>query len=130
MSRRGRALIRVAAVFAVAALLGAVGPAVAGSRSGGGPYWNRPRSPSRPPSAPIAGASVTPRGAPATYAIVVVVGTERPPTPAASVAIRGPDGAVRTYQLEEGANVIRPQQITIRAGEAVTLRFLSSAPAR
>jgi hypothetical protein len=67
---------------------------------------------------------------PATYSIVVVVGTERPPTPAASVAIRGPDGAVRSYELEEGANVILPRQITIRAGEAVTLRLLPSAPAR
>jgi hypothetical protein len=130
MSWRDRALIRAATAFAGAALLAAGGPAAADSRTGGGPNWNVPQSQSRPASAPTAGAAAIPRRAPAAYSIVVVVRTERPQTSAASVAIRGPDGTVRTYQLEEGASVIQPPQITIRAGEAVTLRFLPPAPAR
>jgi hypothetical protein len=130
MSWRNRALIRTATVFAGAALLAAAGPAAADSRTGGGPNWNMPQAQSLHPSAPTAGTAATPGRTPAAYSIVVIVRTERPQTPAASVAIRGPDGAVRTYQLEEGASVIRPPQITIRAGEAVTLRFLPPAPAR
>jgi hypothetical protein len=123
------AVIRAATLFAGAALLAAGGPALADSRSGGGPNWNQPRPPSRPPSTPTAGAAATPRP-PASYAIVVVVGAERPQAPAPAVAIRGPNGAVRSYRLEDGASVILPRQITIRAGEAVTIRFLPSAPAR
>jgi hypothetical protein len=130
MSWRDRALIGAAIVLAGVALLGVAGPAAADSRTGGGPNWNLAQSQGQPSSALTAGAFVTPRRVAATYSIVVVVGTERPRAPAPSVVIRGPDGAVRNYQLEEGARVILPRQITIRAGEAVTLRFLPSAPAR
>jgi hypothetical protein len=128
MSWRDLFLIKATTLLAGTALLAAAGPAAADSRTGGGPNWNVVRSQSSSPSAPTPGPATWVR-APA-YSIVVVVRTERPQAPAPSVAIRGPDGAVRTYQLEEGASVIRPPQITIRAGEAVTLRLLPSAPAR
>jgi hypothetical protein len=130
MSRRDLSLLKATTLLAGAALLAAAGPAAADSRTGGGPNWNIVRSQSSAPSPPTAGAATTPWRAPAAYSVVVVVRTERPQAPAPSLAIRGPDGVLRNYQLEEGASVIRPPQINLRPGEAVTLQILPSAPAR
>lgn len=60
--------------------------------------------------------------------VQIAVNTPGVYNPPATVAIRGPDGVVRTYPVEGGQAALQNQVIVVRPGERVTVQFMP-APA-
>jgi hypothetical protein len=54
---------------------------------------------------------------------VVVTVTAQPAAEPFSVDLRGPDGQVRSFQVEGGREAITYRQTTLRPGQSVTIRL-------
>jgi len=74
------------------------------------------QSTARPAPAPAA----RPLPPPVTIAVAVTVPTQAAPEPA-SVTLRGPDGQVRRFAVEGGADALPSRVVILRPGESLTI---------
>jgi hypothetical protein len=56
---------------------------------------------------------------------VVVTVPAQPTTEPVYVDIRGPDGQVRSYEVEGGREAIQYRQVVVRPGGSVTIRLVA-----
>ncbi len=117
MAWRSVPFVKEAALVAAAFLL-AIPPARAGDKEHGATR--------RTPSAQSAHTHVV-RAAPQPAAISVVVTTPaRPAQKPVYVDLLGPDGQVRRFLVEGGRAAIQFQQVVLRPGQSLTIRWLAA----
>ncbi len=114
MSRRGARFVRQVALTTATALV-FVTPVLAGVH---------PTAPNRPANQPPVSVAPSVRPAPLLAAVSLVV---TPPVQTSadtvSVDIRSPNGQVRSFQLEGGRSAIQVQELVVRPGQSVSIRW-------
>ncbi len=114
MSRRSVSIVTGAVPLAI--LLLTAPQVLAGDRVHGA---RQPITQSHPASAPV----VRPVLSPVTISVAVTGA----PAPAASetpyISLRGPDGRLRSFPVEGGADEMQSRIVVLRPGESLTIRF-------
>jgi hypothetical protein len=110
------------AVLAAATSLLLVSPVRAGPavRAGGGVHEIE-RSSSQPQPAPV----VRSASQPTVFSVTVTI-PSAPPRKPVYVDLRGPDGQVRRFLVEGGRAAIQFQQVVLRPGQSLTIRWLTA----
>jgi hypothetical protein len=122
MSRRSVSLVKGAVLVGATFLLTAP-QVLAGASMRAGDAHNA-MQPSPPPQ-PVPVVRVVP--VPAVVSVAVTVAPQ-PATGSIQVNLRGPDGQLRRFPLEGGREAIEYEQIVLRPGQSVTIRWVAAKP--
>ena len=122
MSRRSASLVGGAVLVAATFLLTA-SQVLAGASMRAGDAHNA-MQPSPPPQ-PVPVVQVVP--APVSVAVGVTV-VRQPTMGPVQVNLRGPDGQIRRFPVEGGRQAIEFEQIVLRPGQSVTIRWVAAKP--
>jgi hypothetical protein len=122
MSRRSASLVGGAVLVAATFVLTAP-QVLAGASMRAGDAHNAIRPSPPPQPAPVI--QVVP--VPAVVSVAVTV-ARQPTKGSIEVNLRGPDGQLRRFPVEGGREAIEYEQIVLRPGQSVTIRWVAAKP--